>query len=109
VNDLPNLQMTCYQCCDSSPAHFPPQIDKLRLLQLPSFSRVFAVAAASATVALGVLGQPEAQAKRNKPAPAEEKKKEEEDKSLGAYDARLLANARRKEAMKAAKSIASAE
>lgn len=64
--------------------------------------------------------QPEAQAKRNKPPPPEEKKKEEEvleDKSLSAYDARLLATAKRKEAMKAAveaakmkaQSVASAE
>ena len=80
-----------------------------------SFSRLFAIAAASAT-SLGVFVQPEAQAKRNKPPPPEETKKEE-DKDLSAYDARLLANARRKEAMKAAveavklkaKSVASAE
>lgn len=60
--------------------------------------------------------QPEAQAKRNKAPAPEEKKKEEENKDLSAYDARLLANAKRKEAMKAsveaakmkAKSIASA-
>lgn len=44
--------------------------------------------------------QPEAQAARRKP-PAPEEKKVEEDKGLSAYDARLLANARRKEAMKA--------
>ncbi|KAG0607666.1 hypothetical protein M758_8G046700 [Ceratodon purpureus] len=77
--------------------------------------RLFAVAAASAT-ALGVFVQPEAQAKRNKPAAPEEKKKEEENKDLSAYDARLLATAKRKEAMKAsveaaklkAKSIATA-
>ncbi|XP_024403976.1 uncharacterized protein [Physcomitrium patens] len=61
--------------------------------------RIFAAVATSVT-ALGVFVQPEAQAKRNKPV--EEKKKEEtEDKSLSAYDARLLANAKRKEAMKA--------
>jgi len=64
--------------------------------------RFFAVAAACAT-ALGVLAQPQAaEAKRNKPPPPEEKKAEAEDKSLSAYDARLLANARRKEAMKEA-------
>lgn len=61
--------------------------------------RFFAVAAGFATT-LGVFSQPQAaEAKRNKPPP-EEKKVEEEDKSLSAYDARLLANARRKEAMK---------
>lgn len=50
-----------------------------------------------------MFAQPEgADAKRNKPAPAEEKKAAEaEDKALSAYDARLLATAKRKEAMKA--------
>lgn len=62
--------------------------------------RHFAVAAASAA-ALGMFIQPEAQAKR-KPPPQEEKKVESEEKNLSAYDARILANARRKEAMKAA-------
>lgn len=70
--------------------------------------RLFAVAAASATV-LGVFVQPEAQAKR-KPPPQEEKKKvEPEEKNLSAYDARILANARRKEAMKATVEAAKAK
>ncbi|KAG0557774.1 hypothetical protein M758_11G152200 [Ceratodon purpureus] len=70
--------------------------------------RLFAVAAASATV-LGVFVQPEAQAKR-KPPPQEEKKKvEPEEKNLSAFDARILANARRKEAMKATVEAAKAK
>ncbi len=48
---------------------------------------------------LGVLGQPEAQAGKRKPPPPEEKKVEE-DKGLSAYDQKLLASARRKEALK---------
>lgn len=64
--------------------------------------RVFVVAAAIAST-VGVFGQPQAaEAKRNKPAPEEKKVETVEDKSLSAYDARLLANAKRKEAMKAA-------
>lgn len=80
--------------------------------------RFFAVASTAAT-AVGVFTQPEAaQAKRNKPLPPEEKKMPElEDKSLSKNEQRALANARRKEAMKAtveaakakAKSISSPE
>lgn len=69
-------------------------------LSVVTSRRAFAVAAGFATT-LGVFAQPQAaEAKRNKPPPPEEKKAEVEDKSLSAYDARLLANARRKEAMK---------
>lgn len=60
--------------------------------------RWFVAATASGTM-LGVLGQPEAQAGKRKPPPPEEKKVEE-DKGLSAYDQKLLASARRKEALK---------
>jgi len=68
------------------------------------------VASASAAAAsLGVFTQPEAaQAKRNKPPP-EEKKVELEDKSLGVNEQRALANARRKDAMKASVEAAKAK
>ncbi len=79
---------------------------KLDTLDLDSWRKVlgtlccrwFVAATASGTM-LGVLGQPEAQAGKRKPPPPEEKKVEE-DKGLSAYDQKLLASARRKEALK---------
>lgn len=62
-------------------------------------SRRWFVAATASGTMLGVLGQPEAQAGKRKPPPPEEKKVEE-DKGLSAYDQKLLASARRKEALK---------
>ncbi len=46
----------------------------------------------------GLLGQPEAQAGKRKPPPPVEKV--EEDKGLSAYDQKILASARRKEALR---------
>ena len=62
------------------------------------------MAAASATTGLGVLLQPgAAQARRTKAEPETKKAepKAAESKDLSAYDARVLANAKRREAMKA--------
>jgi len=72
--------------------------------------RFLAVASASAAATtLVVFTHPEAaQAKRNKPPP-EEKKVELEDKSLSKNEQRALANARRKEAMKATVEAAKAK
>lgn len=62
---------------------------------------VLGAAAASAAM-FGSFAQPEAQAAgRRKPAVEEKKEEKVDDKGLSAYDQRLLANARRKEAMKA--------
>lgn len=47
----------------------------------------------------GLLGQPVAQTGKCKPPPPVEKKVEE-DKGLSAYDQKLLASARRKEALR---------
>ena len=69
--------------------------------------RLFAVAAAAAAAAVFV--QPEAQAKRRPPPPEEKKKVELEDKNLSAYDAKILANARRKDALKATVEAAKAK
>lgn len=56
--------------------------------------------ASVAAAAVGFVNQPDAQAKR-KPPPTPEEKRPEDDPNLSALDAKKLANARRKEAMRA--------
>ncbi|KAL2630112.1 hypothetical protein R1flu_014798 [Riccia fluitans] len=69
---------------------------------------VILVGAAAIAAATSLLNQEDAEAKRKPPPPPEEKKPEE-DKNLSALDAKKLANARRKEAMKASLEAAKAK
>ncbi|KAL3688105.1 hypothetical protein R1sor_014414 [Riccia sorocarpa] len=69
--------------------------------QAESKRRSLLLAAATTVLAASaLLNEPDAEAKR-KPPPPPEPKKQEDDRNLGALDAKKLANARRKEAMKA--------
>ena len=70
---------------------------------------ILLVAVASAATS-GLFAQPQAQAAgRRKPAVEEKKEEKVDDKGLSAYDQRLLANARRKDAMKASVEAAKAK
>ncbi|KAI5074402.1 hypothetical protein GOP47_0010363 [Adiantum capillus-veneris] len=86
----PSLQVLCQQS--------PVDISEQRLEKVPR--RTFAVATLLAVLVESYSTQ-EALAARKKPAETAEKRLEE-DKSLSAYDAKLLATYRRKEAMKEA-------
>lgn len=62
--------------------------------------RSFALAGMAVAASFGLFVEPDAYAAKRKPPPVTEAKPEDE-KNLSAYDARLLASARRKEVLKA--------
>jgi hypothetical protein len=83
---------------------YPQLVSQLDNDQSPTIttfdvSRRWFVAVTASGTTWGLLGQPEAQAGKRKP-PAAVEKKVEEDKGLSAYDQKILASVRRKEALR---------
>jgi len=83
---------------------YPQLVSQLDNDQSPTIttfdvSRRWFVAVTASGTTWGLLGQPEAQAGKRKPPPPVEKKVEE-DKGLSAYDQKILASVRRKEALR---------
>lgn len=83
---------------------------RLHLSRITLLCRNVLLVAVASAATCGLFAQPEAQAAaRRKPAVEEKKEEKVDDKGLSAYDQRLLANARRKDAMKASVEAAKAK